>query len=67
MKVEQKNLNPIHIFRHKELSELIDRTEKEIKKLQNLKSAFLYKIGCKSEKDISQYKALHTRNDDIFK
>lgn len=66
LKIEQKNLNPIHIFRHKELTELIDKTEKEIKKLQNLKSAFLDKMGCKSEKDIPQYKALHTRNDSIL-
>lgn len=67
LKNEQKNLNPIHIFRHKELTELIDKTEKEIKKLQNLKSAFLDKMGCKSEKDVPQYKALHIRNDNILK
>ena len=67
LKAEQKNLNPIHIFRHKELTELIDKTEKEIKKLQNLKSAFLDKMGCKSEKDIPQYKSLYTKNDDILK
>lgn len=67
MKAEQKHLNPIHIFRHKELTEHIDKTEKEIKKLQNLKSAFLDKMSCKSEKDIPQYKALHIKNDDIIK
>lgn len=66
MKAEQKHLNPIHIFRHKELTEHIDKTEKEIKKLQNLKSAFLDKMSCKSEKDIPQYKALHIKNDDII-
>lgn len=33
MKAEQKHLNPIHIFRHKELTEHIDKTEKEIKKI----------------------------------
>ena len=66
MKSEQKHLNPIHIFRHKELTEHIDKTEKEIKKLQNLKSAFLDKMSCKSEKDIPQYKALHIKNDDII-
>ena len=44
----------------------IDKTEKEIKKLQNLKSAFLDKMSCKSEKDIPQYKALHIKNDDII-
>ena len=66
MKAEQKHLNPIHIFRHKELTEHIDQTEKEIKKLQNLKSAFLDKMSCKSEKDIPQYKALHIKNDDII-
>lgn len=66
MKAEQKHLNPIHIFRHKELTEHIDKTEKEIKKLQNLKSAFLDKMSCKSEKDIQQYKALHIKNDDII-
>lgn len=65
MKAEQKHLNPIHIFRHKELTEHIDKTEKEIKKLQNLKSAFLDKMSCKSEKDIPQYKALHIKNDEI--
>ena len=66
LKAEQKHLNPIHIFRHKELTEHIDKTEKEIKKLQNLKSAFLDKMSCKSEKDIPQYKALHIKNDDII-
>lgn len=66
MKAEQKHLNPIHIIRHKELTEHIDKTEKEIKKLQNLKSAFLDKMSCKSEKDIPQYKALHIKNDDII-
>lgn len=66
MKAEQKHLNPIHIFRHKELTEHIDKTEKEIKKLQNLKSAFLDKMSCKSEKDIPQYKALHIKNNDII-
>lgn len=66
MKAEQIHLNPIHIFRHKELTEHIDKTEKEIKKLQNLKSAFLDKMSCKSEKDIPQYKALHIKNDDII-
>ncbi|MDY5230315.1 MAG: MobQ family relaxase [Eubacteriales bacterium] len=66
LKAEQKHLNPIHIFRHKDLTEHIDKTEKEIKKLQNLKSAFLDKMGCKSEKDIPQYKALHIKNDDII-
>lgn len=66
MKAEQKHLNPIHIFRHKELTEHIDKREKEIKKLQNLKSAFLDKMSCKSEKDIPQYKALHIKNDDII-
>ena len=66
MKAEQKHLNPIHIFLHKELTEHIDKTEKEIKKLQNLKSAFLDKMSCKSEKDIPQYKALHIKNDDII-
>lgn len=66
MKAEQKHLNPIHIFRHKELTEHIDKTEKEIKKLQNLKSSFLDKMSCKSEKDIPQYKALHIKNDDII-
>ncbi len=66
MKAEQKHLNPIHIFRHKELTEHIDKTEKEIKKLQNFKSAFLDKMSCKSEKDIPQYKALHIKNDDII-
>lgn len=66
MKAEQKHLNPIHIFRHKELTEHIDKTEKEIKKLENLKSAFLDKMSCKSEKDIPQYKALHIKNDDII-
>ena len=66
MKAEQKHLNPIHIFRHKELTEHIDKTEKEIKKLQNLKSAFLDKMSRKSEKDIPQYKALHIKNDDII-
>ena len=66
MKAEQKHLNPIHIFRHKELTEHIDKTEKEIKKLQNLKSDFLDKMSCKSEKDIPQYKALHIKNDDII-
>ena len=66
MKAEQKHLNPIHIFRHKELTEHIDKTEKEIKKLQNLKSAFLDKMSCKSEKDIPQYKAWHIKNDDII-
>ena len=45
MKAEQKHLNPIHIFRHKELTEHIEKTEKEIKKLQNLKSAFLDKMS----------------------
>ncbi len=67
LKAEQKNLKPIHIFRHKELTELIEQTEKEIKKLQNLKLAFLDKMGCKSEKDVPQYKALHIRNDNILK
>ena len=66
LKAEQKHLNLIHIFRHKELTEHIDKTEKEIKKLQNLKSAFLDKMSCKSEKDIPQYKALHIKNDDII-
>ena len=66
MKAEQKHLNPIHIFRHKELTEHIDKTEKDIKKLQNLKTAFLDKMSCKSEKDIPQYKALHIKNDDII-
>ena len=66
MKAEQKHLNPIHIFRHKELTEHIDKTEKEIKKLQNLKSAFLDKMSCKSEKDIPQYKALNIKNDEII-
>lgn len=67
LKAEQKNLKPIHIFRHKELTEQIVQTEKEIKKLENLKSAFLDKMGCKSEKDIPQYKSLYTKNDDILK
>ena len=67
LKSEQKNLSPIHFLRHRELSEQITKLQAGIKNQKDLKAVFLDRMGCKSEKDVPKYKALHTKNDEWLK
>ena len=60
---EQKTLSPLHMFKHKNLSEQIEALNDDITHLKNRKDILLRDMQCKSEEDIPKVKQRKQNND----
>ena len=60
---EQKTLSPLHIFKHKNLSEQIEAVNKDITHLKNRKAILLDGMHCKSEDDVPKVKRRKENNN----
>ena len=60
---EQKTLSPLHIFKHKNLSEQIEALNDDITQLKNRKAILLDDMHCKSEDDVPKVKQRKENNN----
>lgn len=67
LKLEQRNLGSVHIFKHKNLSEQITTVETDLKKLKKHKSELMHRIGCTTEADIQNLRDRREYNDTVIK
>ncbi|MDO5398642.1 MAG: MobQ family relaxase [bacterium] len=67
LKLEQRNLGSVHIFKHKNLSEQITAAEIDLKKLTKHKSELMHRMGCTTEADIQNLRYRRERNDTVIK
>ena len=67
LKTEKKKLSPVHIFKHKNLAEQIDKAETDLRKLKKHKSELMNRLGCKSDTDIQNIRDRRKKNDTFIK
>ena len=67
LQAERKTLSPLHIFKHKNISERIEVLNEDITHLKNRKAILLDDMHCKSEDDIPKVKQRRENNDILLK
>lgn len=67
LKNEKKKLSSVHIFKHKNLAEQINKAETDLRKLKKHKSELMNGLGCKSDTDIQNILDRRKKNDTFIK